>query len=233
MKHDKLLAEWFWIDRWMGSSGFLLPLEARGLYREMLTQAWRRGARLPNDHEAIRRATGTTNAEWRRTWPKVERFWRVDGDSLINDTQLEVYRTTIGLSLTRAVVGSKGGANRVANRQAKEQANRQANEVAKLKPPSPSPSPTDNGPISQARANPFVTGRRDDLEREAQALSREIGDMTDQDPGEVFANAAHYEGARRQKVNPANLTDDRLLNTVLDLRATLRDEQAKRPRPTA
>ena len=31
------------------TSGFLLPMEARGLYREMLTQAWMRGARLPND----------------------------------------------------------------------------------------------------------------------------------------------------------------------------------------
>ena len=32
-----LRAEWFWTDRWMGSSAFLLPMEARGLYREMLT----------------------------------------------------------------------------------------------------------------------------------------------------------------------------------------------------
>lgn len=88
---DKLLAEWFWTDRWMGSSGFLLPLEPRGLYREMLTQAWRRGARLPNDHEAIRRAVGCTAAEWRRCWPIVERFWRVEGDYLVNETQLEVY----------------------------------------------------------------------------------------------------------------------------------------------
>jgi len=88
---DKLLAEWFWIDRWIGSTGFLLPMEPRGVYREMLTQAWRRGARLPTDHETIRRAIGATMGEWRRSWPVVKKYWRVDGDGLVNDTQLEIY----------------------------------------------------------------------------------------------------------------------------------------------
>lgn len=89
--NGKLVAEWFWIDRWIGSSGFLLPMEARGVYREMLTQSWRRGARLPNDHEAIRRAIGATNSEWKRSWPKVAKFWRQEGEDLVNDTQIEVY----------------------------------------------------------------------------------------------------------------------------------------------
>lgn len=89
---EKLLAEWFWTDRWIGSSAFLLPMEARGVYREMLTQAWRRGAALPNDHEAIRRAIGATTPEWRRAWPLVKKFWRVEGDTLVNDTQIEVYQ---------------------------------------------------------------------------------------------------------------------------------------------
>ena len=88
---DKLLAEWFWTDRWTGSSAFLLPMEARGVYREMLTQAWRRGAKLPNDHEAIRRAIGCTLREWRRAWPQVEKFWTMDGGNLVNATQVEVY----------------------------------------------------------------------------------------------------------------------------------------------
>ncbi len=88
---DKLFAEWFWTDRWTGSSAFGLPLEARGLYREMLTQAWRRQGKLPNDPDQIRRITGVTAAEWRRTWPLVARFWRADGDMLVNDTQVTVY----------------------------------------------------------------------------------------------------------------------------------------------
>lgn len=106
MATDKLLAEWFWTDRWMGSSAFGLPMEARGLYREMLTQAWRRECRIPNDHEAIQRFTGCTRAEWKRCWPKVERYWRVDGDSLVNDTQLEVYE--------RAVSGAAKASERAA-----------------------------------------------------------------------------------------------------------------------
>lgn len=75
----------------MGSSAFLLPMEAQGVYRAMLTQAWRRGARLPNDHEAIQRAIGCTPKEWRRTWPLVERFWQAVDGFLINETQVEVY----------------------------------------------------------------------------------------------------------------------------------------------
>ena len=71
MRERKLLAEWFWTDRWIGSSGFLLPMEPRGLYREMLTQSWRRGGTLPNNPEAIRRATGCTVEEWDRAWPTV------------------------------------------------------------------------------------------------------------------------------------------------------------------
>jgi len=89
---DKLFAEWFWTDRWNGSSALLLPLEARGLYREMLTQAWRRGARLPADPDTIKRAVGATDAEWARAWPLVASYWRpTDGGILVNDTQVAIY----------------------------------------------------------------------------------------------------------------------------------------------
>jgi uncharacterized protein YdaU (DUF1376 family) len=69
----------------------MLPMSARGVYREMLTQAWRRGGSLPADCAEIRRAIGATSDEWRRAWPLVKPFWRVDGDRLVNDTQLEIY----------------------------------------------------------------------------------------------------------------------------------------------
>jgi uncharacterized protein YdaU (DUF1376 family) len=87
----KLIGEFFWTDRWIGSSAWLLPLEARGLYREMLTQAWRRGAQLPADDEQVKRACGVTDAEWDRCWPLIKHYWRVDGEWLVNDTQREVY----------------------------------------------------------------------------------------------------------------------------------------------
>lgn len=88
----KLLAEWLWIDRWTGSSAFLLPMEIQGLYHAMLMQSWRRGGSLPNDHEAIQRATGCTTAEWDRCWPRLSRYWKTsdDGLTIYNETQREV-----------------------------------------------------------------------------------------------------------------------------------------------
>jgi uncharacterized protein YdaU (DUF1376 family) len=90
-KNGKLQAEWFWVDRWRTSRGFLLPMAARGLYREMLTQAWALGGSLPRVEEEIRRAVGATTDEWRRSWPLVQPFWRVEGDRLVNDTQRAIY----------------------------------------------------------------------------------------------------------------------------------------------
>ena len=127
----------------MGSSAFLLPLEPRGLYREMLTQAWRRGGRLPASHEAVRRAVGCTKVEWRRCWPKIERYWRVDGDALVNDTQLDVLAHTTRLHDERVEAGRLGGHRSAASkRQAKLEANQQADALAKVNSPSPSPSPS-------------------------------------------------------------------------------------------
>ena len=120
---EKLLAEWFWTDRWMGSSAFLLPMEVRGLYREMLTQAWRRGARLPNDHEMIQRAVGCTQKEWERCWPKISKYWRIDGDELVNDTQIEIYTACIE-TRERAQVRAQKAAQ--ASAQARAQAKAQA-----------------------------------------------------------------------------------------------------------
>lgn len=94
----KVRGELFWVDRWMLSSARMLPIEARGLYRELLSQAWARGCQLPNDHAALRCVVGATDEEWARSWPLVERYWRVDGDQLVNDTQMEVYRKTMALS---------------------------------------------------------------------------------------------------------------------------------------
>ena len=96
----KLLAEWFWTDRWIGSSAFLLPLEMRGLYREMLTQAWRRGARLPLSETAIKRAVGATDEEWARTWPYVTTYWHETKGGVLVD----VCKNCKGLWLDRGEI---------------------------------------------------------------------------------------------------------------------------------
>lgn len=157
---DKLLAEWFWIDRWMGSSAFLLPMEARGLYREMLTQAWRRGARLPNDHEAIQRAIGATSKEWAKNWPLIERFWKVDGDHLINETQREVYADAQARQ-EKSVSRAKAGAQARWKQQPEQMASSNAQAPPVQCPPSPSPvsglrtpSPSPRAPLALAGTLP-------------------------------------------------------------------------------
>lgn len=117
-KRDKLHAEWFWVDRWTASSAFHLDIESRGLYREMLSQAWLRGAKLPHDYEAIRRICGVTEKEWKRCWPKIESFWTVDGTFLINITQVVVY-------LDAKAAQDRAQARAQAGAQAKHQGRRQ------------------------------------------------------------------------------------------------------------
>jgi uncharacterized protein YdaU (DUF1376 family) len=76
----------------------------------MLTQAWRRGGFLPNDHDKIRRATGATLREWKRSWPQIEEFWRVEGNLLVNETQVEIYaeaKRRAGVAQARAQAGAR------------------------------------------------------------------------------------------------------------------------------
>jgi uncharacterized protein YdaU (DUF1376 family) len=116
MADTKLLAEWFWTDRWIGSSAFLLPLEARGLYRELLTQAWRRGAKVPADPATIKRAIGATDEEWERSWPLVRPYWhRSKGGVLINDTQVAIYQETQARVTSASLKGTKGAQARWGN----------------------------------------------------------------------------------------------------------------------
>lgn len=109
---DKLRAEWFWCDRWARSSARALSIAHRGLYREMLTVAWSMGAKLPADHEDIRRLVGVDSREWRALWPKVAPYWRVDGDFLVNDTQVEVYAEAVRQRDIASNRGRKGAAAR-------------------------------------------------------------------------------------------------------------------------
>lgn len=80
MSDTKLLAEWFWIDRWTVSPAYFMSMEARGLYRAMLSLAWQHGSQLPDDREAIRVAVGATPKEWARSWPLIASLWVVEGD---------------------------------------------------------------------------------------------------------------------------------------------------------
>lgn len=122
MASERLLAEWFWLDRYQISDAALLPLEPRGLHREMLSQAWLRGARLPNDPDQIRRRCRVTPAEWDRCWPYVSPFWRVDADALVNDDQLETYRDSLAAVAAAKTRSLRAQAGAQARREALAQA---------------------------------------------------------------------------------------------------------------
>jgi len=159
---SKLLAEWFWVDRWDGSSAALLPMEARGLYREMLTAAWRRGGSLPNDHEAIQRAIRCTAGEWARSWPKIAPYWRVDDDRLVNDTQLEIYAEATERqerAHAKAMKAAAASPQVIARARAQAQAHGQARAEPEVSPPSPSPSPSLTPSPSQVGREVVVPSR--------------------------------------------------------------------------
>jgi uncharacterized protein YdaU (DUF1376 family) len=223
--NPKLLAEWFWTDRWMGSSAFLLPVEPRGLYREMLTQAWRRGAQLPNDHEAIRRAVGVTVKEWERCWPKVSRYWRVEGDALVNDTQTEIYKQALAVQERASERGRRGAMGRLEKLKLNSSSTRDQFEI---KPPSPSPVRISRQ--AGQPANPLMVGRRPEIESEGYRLIREINALEPElDPLEILMEAAGWEskgGKLKTACRLETMTDDHLARTVHDLRENLAEAKA-------
>jgi hypothetical protein len=75
-------------------------------------------------------------------------------------------------------------------------------------------------------ANPLI--QRVPLERECLALVREVSELTGDDPVDVIAQASGYKGAATTKINPMTMSDDRLANTVRDLRADIADLRKKK-----
>ncbi len=76
-----------------------------------------------------------------------------------------------------------------------------------------------------AQANPLISGRRPDFEKEAYRLIREINALEpDRDPTEILLEAAKWEGKdgrARSKVRLEAMSDDHLIRTVHDLRSNL------------
>jgi len=189
---SKLLAEWFWTDRWMGSAGWLLPLAPRGLYREMLTQAWPRGASLPDDHAAIRAICNVSESDWAAVWPAVEPFWKAVDGRLVNETQLEVYADSTGRKESKvrggkaraAAAERSGGRFTPAQPPAETPAHGPAGgrkiAPADDQPPSPSPSPTAipvQPPPSPSVDSQAETAPRSDADADRSKLREALQDL--------------------------------------------------------
>jgi hypothetical protein len=84
--------------------------------------------------------------------------------------------------------------------------------------------------LARAPASPFVAkGQRPTLELEALRLCREIGQSKREAAEDVMARHSEHKG--RSKLNPANMTDDRLLHTLRSLRAEHSQLRAPPPEP--
>ncbi len=134
MAEPKLRAEWFWTDRWFASSACCLPIDARGLYRELLTRSWSLGGKLPNNPQMLMRLAGVTEEEWRRCWPLVAPYWNERDGHLTNETQLEVMADARKRQQVRTERAKKAAQARWGQCSSNAQAS------AKQCPPSPSPS---------------------------------------------------------------------------------------------
>ena len=253
----RLHALWWWIDRWRKSTAYTdMTLEEQGAYRNLLDEAHLRGGGIPNDERILARACGDALA-WERVRAAVLARFTLREDGWHNETLDSVRERSAALSDLQAEKGRarSASAGREAGRFATSTpAGHQPENQPKLQPPnhppspSPSPSPSDGltdgrgavvplpqrpqagRPAGEGRvpSNPLVDRRA--YEAEFLRLVRELADLTDRDPVEVAREASSYEGARTSPINPASMTDDRLANSVLDLRSNLQAAKAKAER---
>lgn len=214
---------WWWIDRWRKSSAFLcMTVEEQGLYRNLLDAVWLfDDGIIPDDKRSLIMASGGDAEAWEKSGPKVLKWMQRKRGGWTNETALEVKAKTTRLHRIRSDAGSKGGSKRRSKTPSKTKANLEA----------PYPYPVNKQSIGlspRASANPLVEGNRPTLESELLDLVRREAELLNRDPVEVMAEVSHYEGAKLSKLNPASMTDDRLLNSVLDARARVKRIERER-----
>ena len=205
-------AAWWWIDRWRNSTAYTdMTAEEQGLYRNLLDEVWKRESHhIPDDQATLAKISGDPEA-WKRSGERVMRWMRKDPEGWTNDTALEVIQQSKDRAEKQARYRNKRG-NAAGNK-------------AVVVTASPVSSLLSQSPVSgadrqkqQAPANPLVTGRRPALESECLKLVADLSKLRGEDPVDTLGKASHYEGAKRAAINPATMSDDRLANTVRDLR---------------
>lgn len=117
----------------------------------MLSQAWIRNCRLPSDPASLCLIVRCTRQQWAKYWPKVSRYWRKEGDELVNDTQLEVYAEAQAMRERASERGKSGAQARLKQRLSTTQATPEqhssdAQASLEHKPPSPSTSQIEEHP---------------------------------------------------------------------------------------
>lgn len=93
---------WYFLS-WRGSRTRLkLSLEARGLFREVLDLMYEDGGVPANNDDELRRLTGATQREWKRSWPSVKALLAAtDQDTLTHRKVQEILPDLLGLAAKR------------------------------------------------------------------------------------------------------------------------------------
>jgi uncharacterized protein YdaU (DUF1376 family) len=224
----------------------MMTLAQKGAYIVLMSHQWLHES-IPDDIAAVARICQTSEKDMRKMWPGIEPCFPVVAPGRRANRRMSKDNEDMKrFRESKALAGAAGGKAKAAKQTPSEPpskalASASREGVANASPPfsvlQPSPATATsngNGSSNQARAregdgpkpNPFVGGDRPKWEDEALSLTRQIAAIrTDMDPVEVFQKASGYEGARTSKINPANLSEDRLVNTVLDLRKMLKQAQ--------
>ena len=228
----------FYAKDWLSDANVRsMSFAAKGVYIDLLAIYWNEGG-LPASTDRLARLVGMAPAKFRRLWPAIEPcFVRIQEqlsqkrleDEKSKQEQFRSIQSTKGQLSAKSRAVSTDSQPRL-NREATEQKSPVQPEVNS---PFPSPFPSaKNGRTNERSgppANPFLgPGDKERLASECMALVRKLSSLTGEEPLDVMARASGYEGAKTTKVNPSAMSDDRLINTVRDLRADVAAEEKRR-----
>lgn len=94
---------------------------AKGLYRELLDEAWIEGS-IPNDMVELADICDCPIEVMTEAWPRIMTCWHLDGDRWVNE-KLESLRTEVDtIRVTKARAGRIGGLTKLKNKLESEQA---------------------------------------------------------------------------------------------------------------
>jgi uncharacterized protein YdaU (DUF1376 family) len=100
-------AAWWWIDRWRKSTAFLsMTVEEQGIYRNLLDGMWLFEGAIPD--ASLFAISGANATAWERSWPTVQKWFRLTDKGWVNDTALEVMKKTKHVQSVRGVAGKAG-----------------------------------------------------------------------------------------------------------------------------
>lgn len=157
----KMLALWWWIDRWRKSTAFTdMTLEEQGAYRNLLDEATLRGGVLPDDERILAKASGDAT-RWRVVRAAVmARFDRIEGgwqNLTLNEVLHQSNRRRVNQARYRARLAADNGRGHKPDNETVNGSDNTAAHNRDNKPDSPDP---DQDPESKERSQAAAaTGR--------------------------------------------------------------------------